>query len=172
MVVDKSLATLQSLASLHRSKLNIPIIGITGSNGKTTTKELVKTVLETRFMTIFTQGNLNNHIGVPLTLLQIKPGTEVAVIEMGANHRGEIAELCTMAKPTLGILTNIGKAHLGGFGGLEGIILTKKALYEAVSNNGGTVFVNAENALLMELSENLDRWTFAMETKSLYNALM
>jgi len=162
MLVDNSLQTLQDLASLHRSKRNIPIIGITGSNGKTTTKELVKTVLETQFRTIYTQGNLNNHIGVPLTLLTIKADTEIAVIEMGANHRGEIAELCEMAQPTHGILTNIGKAHLGGFGGIEGIILTKKALYEAVGAKHGSVIVNADNPLLMELSEDIDRWTYGL----------
>lgn len=170
-VVDDSLKMLQALASLHRTKLNIPIIGITGSNGKTTTKELVKTVLETHYSTLFTNDNLNNHIGVPLTLLQIKPDTEIAVIEMGANHTGEIAELCEMVQPTLGILTNIGKAHLEGFGGLDGIILTKKALYESVRLNKGTVFVNAANHLLMELSKGTNRWTFGFGNEAVTQCL-
>ncbi|MEI6575588.1 MAG: UDP-N-acetylmuramoyl-tripeptide--D-alanyl-D-alanine ligase [Bacteroidota bacterium] len=160
VVVEDSLKTLQDLATFHRNMLNIPVIGITGSNGKTTTKELVKTVLETTFNTLYTKGNLNNHIGVPLTMLEITRDTEIAVIEMGANHLGEIAELCAIAQPTLGILTNIGKAHLGGFGGLEGIIETKKALYQAVSQKKGLVFVNSDNELLMELSTGMNRWTF------------
>src|SRR5690606_4121131 len=114
--VENVLQTLQGLAKLHRSKINIPVVGLTGSNGKTTTKELIRTVLETTYNVLSTKGNLNNHIGVPLTILSIRRRHEIAVIEMGANHPGEIAELCQIADPDLGIITNIGKAHLEGFG--------------------------------------------------------
>ena len=144
IVVDDVLATLQQLANYHRNQLQIPIIGITGTNGKTTTKELMAAVLAKRYKTAFTQGNLNNHIGVPLTLLSIKNDDEIAVIEMGANHVGEIAELCRIAQPDYGLITNIGKAHLEGFGTIENIIETKTALYRAAE----TVFVNGEDEVL------------------------
>ncbi|MGE5317766.1 MAG: UDP-N-acetylmuramoyl-tripeptide--D-alanyl-D-alanine ligase [Chloroflexota bacterium] len=163
LLVDNVLESLQSLASLYRSQLIIPIIGITGTNGKTTTKELIATALSVRFNTIATKGNLNNHIGVPLTLLSIKPDTEIAVIEMGANHPGEIAALCEIARPSHGIITNIGKAHLEGFGGFEGVIRTKRELYEYLNKNGGTVFVNSGNKLLMDLSQNSYRVTYGCQ---------
>ncbi len=152
LLVENVLDSLQALASLYRSQLIIPIIGITGTNGKTTTKELVSVVLSTRFNTIATPGNFNNHIGVPLTLLSIKPDTEIAVVEMGANHRGEIADLCKIARPTHGLITNIGKAHLEGFGGFEGVKIAKRELYEYLTEQGGTVFVNSGDDLLMQMS--------------------
>ena len=128
VVVNDALQTLQQLAHYHRQQLKIPVIGITGTNGKTTTKELISTVLSTSYKTTCTQGNLNNHIGVPLTLLSIKPTDEIAVVEMGANHVGEIDDLCKIAEPNHGLITNIGVAHIEGFGSKENIIKTKKAL--------------------------------------------
>lgn len=148
ILVNNSLKTLQDLATHHRKQFSIPVIGITGTNGKTTTKELITTVLSSKHTLTATQGNFNNHIGVPLTLLQINEQTEIAVIEMGANHPDEIEFLCTMAIPNYGILTNIGKAHLEGFGSLEAIKKTKLALYKSVATQKGKVFVNYDNALL------------------------
>jgi UDP-N-acetylmuramoyl-tripeptide--D-alanyl-D-alanine ligase len=155
VLVRDVLKSLQDLARYHRDNLLIPVIGITGTNGKTTTKELINAVLSRSFKTYATKGNLNNHIGVPLTLLSITPEHEMAVIEMGANHVGEIQELCSIAKPTHGIITNIGKAHLEGFGGPQGVIKAKNELYQYVSANNGTLFVNADNALLSDLSAHV-----------------
>ena len=149
--VDNVLDTLQQLARYHREQLDIPFVGITGTNGKTTTKELVATVLSKKYRVHYTQGNFNNHIGVPLTLLSIKPDCEIAVIEMGANHPGEIKTLANIALPTCGLITNVGKAHLEGFGSLEGVINTKKELYDNLVERGGHVFVNAANPLLMNM---------------------
>jgi len=149
IVVPDVLTTLQQLAHHHRLHLQIPIIGITGSNGKTTTKELIAAVLSKKYKTAYTQGNLNNHIGVPLTLLSIKKEDEIAIIEMGANHPGEIAELCKIAQPDYGLITNIGKAHLEGFGSIENIIETKTALYRAAR----VLFVNAGDEVLREKGE-------------------
>ena len=149
--VDNVLDTLQQLARYHREQLNIPFVGVTGTNGKTTTKELVATVLSKKYRVHYTQGNFNNHIGVPLTLLSIKPDCEIAVIEMGANHPGEIKTLANIALPTCGLITNVGKAHLEGFGSLEGVINTKKELYDNLAERGGHVFVNAANLLLMNV---------------------
>lgn len=160
LLVKDVLESLQELASLYRSELKIPIIGITGTNGKTTTKELVATALSARFNTLSTPGNFNNHIGVPLTLLSIKPDTEIAVVEMGANHPGEITSLCHIARPTHGLITNIGKAHLEGFGNFQGVIKAKKELYVYLDQYGGRVFVNSGNELLMQLSENSHRVTY------------
>jgi UDP-N-acetylmuramoyl-tripeptide--D-alanyl-D-alanine ligase len=148
-VVSDVLKTLQQLANYHRKQLKIPVIGITGSNGKTTTKELIAAVLSKKFKTACTQGNLNNHIGVPLTLLSLKKEDEIAVIEMGANHPGEIEQLCQIALPDYGLITNIGKAHLEGFGTLENIIETKTALYQAAQ----TLFVNGEDEILKQKAE-------------------
>lgn len=159
-IVEDSLTTLQELAKLHREKCNIPIIGITGTNGKTTTKELTAAVLSQKFKLIYTQGNFNNHIGLPLTILRIKPDTEMAVVEMGANHQNEITHLCTIANPDLGIITNIGKAHLEGFGSFEGVVKTKNELYDFIRNKNGRLFVNHDNDLLMKLSENIDSQTY------------
>ncbi len=152
VVVDNVLAALQQLARYHRSKLTIPVIGLTGSNGKTTSKELVSAMLAKKYNVFATQGNLNNHIGVPLSVLMVKPETEIAVIEMGANHVGEIATLCSIARPTHGFITNIGKAHIGTFGGFENIIRGKTELYDYLVEAGGTVFINSQNTILMRFA--------------------
>lgn len=157
ILVDNTLDTLQQLAIIHRNHLKIPIIGITGTNGKTTTKELINCILSQKYKTLATQGNLNNHIGVPLTVLSITNEHEIAIIEMGANHIGEIGELCRISQPDFGIITNIGKAHLEGFGNLEGVIKTKNDLYLEVAKKNGKLFVNADNQILNNLSENIDR---------------
>lgn len=155
ILVDDVLKTLQELASYHRKQLAIPILGITGTNGKTTTKELIAAVLAKKFKVSFTQGNLNNHIGVPLTLLSMNTDTEFGVVEMGANHLGEIAELCQIAHPDFGIITNIGQAHLEGFGSLEGVKKTKGELYQYISRKNGIVFYNSDNPILEELGKNI-----------------
>ena len=159
--VDNSLQALQELALHHRLQMkNLKVLSITGTNGKTTTKELVSAVLSKKFNSIFTQGNFNNHIGVPLTLLRIKPETEFAIVEMGANHPGEIRTLANLARPDYGIITNIGKAHLEGFGSFEGVIKTKNELYENLKASNGTAFVNGDNNLLMDLSKSMNRHTY------------
>src|ERR1044072_7744752 len=155
MLVEDVLHTLQELALWHRMQLNIPILAITGTNGKTTTKELVSTVLSSTYKTIATVGNLNNHIGVPLTLLSIPPNTEIAVIEMGANHHLEIESYCRIARPTHGIITNIGKAHLEGFGSEEGLRKAKGELYDFLRDHDGSVFVCNSYAYLLEMSEGI-----------------
>lgn len=162
------LSALQTLASDYRKSLNIPILGITGTNGKTTSKELIYAALSSRFTTHATSGNLNNHIGVPLTLLTITPETEIAVVEMGANHIGEIAALCAIARPTHGIITNIGKAHLEGFGSPEGVVTAKNELYEHLRAHGGTAFVNLDNELLNSLSQDLQRITYGSSKTATY----
>jgi len=169
ILVDNSLKTLQDLAKYHRSKLKIPVIGITGTNGKTTTKELINTILNKKFKTLATTGNLNNHIGVPKTILSITKETEIAIIEMGANHKGEIAELCEIAQPFYGIITNIGKAHLEGFGNFEGVICAKKELYDWINKNEGVLFVNIENKILSALSEKTKRITYGDSLKADYS---
>jgi UDP-N-acetylmuramoyl-tripeptide--D-alanyl-D-alanine ligase len=153
LLVDNSLEALQQLAHYHRKQLNIPIVGLTGSNGKTTTKELIAVVLNKKYKTYATKGNLNNHIGVPLTLLAIDSSYEIAVVEMGANHQKEIELLCSIAEPTHGLITNIGKAHLEGFGGIEGVRKGKGELYDWLVDSGGTVFVNAANPTLSEMAQ-------------------
>lgn len=155
ILVDNGLKALQDLARFHRSQLKIPVVALTGSNGKTTSKELVSTVLSQKFKTHATRGNLNNHIGVPLTVLAIGSGVEMAVVEMGANHVGEIAELCGIANPTHGFITNIGKAHIGTFGGFENIVKGKSELYDHLERTGGTTFVNSQNKLLADLARRL-----------------
>lgn len=157
ILVEDVLLTLQQLARFHRRKFHIPVIAITGSNGKTTTKELVSAVLATHYPTHFTRGNLNNHIGVALTLLAMSDQTEVAVIEMGANAQGEIAALCQIAEPTHGVITNIGKAHLEGFGGLEGVKRGKSELYRYLETHRGTVFVNMDEPFLEDLSQGISK---------------
>ena len=163
MLVDNSLVALQQLATHHRKQFNGPLIGLTGSNGKTTTKELISKVLSKKFNVLATSGNLNNHIGVPLTLLKIHKDTEIAVIEMGANHIGEIAALCKIAMPTHGLVTNIGKAHLEGFGGFEGVLKAKTELYSYLGNKEGSVFVNADDPLLMKKSADLNKITYGSD---------
>lgn len=148
VVVDNSLLALQALAAEHRQRLQIPILGIVGSNGKTTTKELVSRVLAERFTVYATHGNLNNHIGVPLTLLAMDSSVEFGVVEMGASAKGEIALLCSICRPNYGIITNIGNAHLEGFGGHEGIIKGKGELYDYLNANGGTAFVAQQDEVL------------------------
>ncbi len=151
ILVEDTLQTLQDLARHHRRQFDIPFVAITGSNGKTTTKELVSSVLSAKHKTHFTQGNFNNHIGVPLTLLAIPDDTEIAIIEMGANHVGEIDFLCRIAEPTHGLITNIGKAHLEGFGGVEGIKRGKSELYRFLNETKGTVFINRNEDHLWDL---------------------
>ncbi len=156
LLVPDVLETLQKLANEWRKKFKIPIIGITGTNGKTTTKELVREVVAMKYKTHATSGNFNNHIGVPLTLLSMPADSQVAIIEMGANHLNEIAELCEIALPNLGIITNVGKAHLEGFGSFEGIVETKTGLYRSIKSRDGVVFVNSDNNLLI-LKSGLQR---------------
>ncbi len=151
VLVQDALACLQELARYHRRRFSIPFIAVTGSNGKTTTKELICSVLATTYKTYATKGNLNNHIGIPLTLLSIKEDAEIAIIEMGANHQKEIESYCRIAEPTHGIITNIGKAHLEGFGGLEGVKKGKGELYAYLKSGGGIAFINSANPLLMDI---------------------
>lgn len=152
--VPSTLIFLQHLSILHRDQLDIPIIGLTGSNGKTTTKELISTVLSNKFKTQFTFGNLNNHIGVPLTLLSIRKEHEMVVVEMGANHQKEIEMLCEIAKPNIGYITNFGKAHLEGFGGYEGVIKGKSELYSYLINQNQTILVNENDAIQKEKTDD------------------
>lgn len=156
IVVPDVLATLQELAREHRRHLTIPVIGITGTNGKTTTKELVHAVLARRYKTSATAGNFNNHLGVPLTILAIPADTQIAIVEMGANHPGEIAGLCSIADPDCGLITNVGRAHLEGFGSFDGVIRTKTELYRHLAAKNGLVFVNADNEHLMPIAKNID----------------
>ena len=156
IVVPDVLATLQELAREHRRHLTIPVIGITGTNGKTTTKELVHAVLARRYKTSATAGNFNNHLGVPLTILAIPADTQIAIVEMGANHPGEIAGLCSIADPDCGLITNVGRAHLEGFGSCDGVIRTKTELYRHLAAKNGLVFVNADNEHLMPIAKNID----------------
>lgn len=151
LLVADGLTALQALARYHRRTLNIPIVGLTGSNGKTTTKELIAAVLSKQYKTYATLGNFNNHIGVPLTILAIDDSYEMAVVEMGANHQQEIALLCSIAEPTHGLITNVGKAHLEGFGGVAGVRKGKGELFDWLASSGGTVFVNAQSSTLMEM---------------------
>lgn len=152
ILVKDVLQTLQDLARFHRKKLNIPVIGITGSNGKTTTKELIRSVLAQQFKTFATEGNLNNHIGVPLSILSIHEDYEIAIIEMGANHQKEIEFLCGISMPDYGLITNIGKAHLEGFGGIEGVRKGKGELYEFLASSGGKAFINTNSQVLKEMA--------------------
>lgn len=153
--VEDSLKALQMLAMHHRKQLNIPLLAITGSNGKTTTKELIHAVLSSHFITYTTEGNLNNHIGIPLTLLKIKADAEIAVVEMGANHQKEIEGYCTYTLPTHGLITNIGKAHLEGFGGIEGVKKGKGELFDFIRTEKGTVFVNTDYEVLANMCKGI-----------------
>ena len=159
-VVDDSLKVLQELAKHHREQLGLPIIGITGTNGKTTTKELISAVLSKKYNIIYTQGNFNNQLGVPLTVLRIKPDAEMAVVEMGASHPGDIDELTNIGEPNYGIITNIGRAHLRDFGGYEGVIKTKNEMYQYIGTHKGILFVNKDNELLMSLANNINKVTY------------
>ena len=154
LLVPNTLLALQDLARAWRRELGLPIIGITGTNGKTTTKELLATVLSTKYNLHYTQGNLNNQIGVPLTLLQITRAHELAIVEMGASHPGDIKELVDIAEPNYGLITNVGRAHLEGFGSFEGVQRTKQELYDYLVAHNGTIFRNADNPYLMRMHEN------------------
>ncbi|MCZ4408081.1 UDP-N-acetylmuramoyl-tripeptide--D-alanyl-D-alanine ligase [Cryomorphaceae bacterium 1068] len=159
------LTTLQKLARHHRDQFKFPVIGLTGSNGKTTNKELIAAVLSRKYRTYFTQGNLNNHIGVPLTLLSIPLDAEMAVIEMGANAQGEIRDLSNISDPDYGMITNIGKAHLEGFGGIEGVKKGKSELYKHIKAKSAKLFVNGDDEVLMELSEGIEKTLFGSSQK-------
>ncbi len=157
LLVENVLKSLQDLANYHRRSLKIPVIGITGSNGKTTNKELIHAVLSKKYNTYATKGNLNNHIGVPLTLLSLNKNHEIAIVEMGANHQGEINMLCEIAEPDYGLITNIGKAHLEGFGGVEGVKKGKSEMYKYLTKKNGKIFINGNDSVLIELSGDLGK---------------
>ena len=160
ILVKNVLETLQNLARHHRKQLSIPIIGITGTNGKTTSKELIHAVLKSELNSYATKGNLNNHIGVPLSILEITKEHKIAIIEMGANHEKEIEFLCDIAKPTHGVITNIGSAHLEGFKNHQGVINAKNELFNFIKKNNGLLFVNDDDNLLLNLSEKIERITY------------
>jgi UDP-N-acetylmuramoyl-tripeptide--D-alanyl-D-alanine ligase len=170
ILVPNSLKTLQELAKYHRQQFDIPVIGVTGTNGKTTTKELLSTVLSEKYEVVATQGNFNNHLGVPLSLLRINQKTEIAIIEMGANHPGEIAFLCQLAQPNYGLITNIGKAHLEGFKSLENIQKTKLALYSSVKEQKGKLFVNRDDTFLYEKAKAQEYISYGKTEKAHVNA--
>jgi UDP-N-acetylmuramoyl-tripeptide--D-alanyl-D-alanine ligase len=163
IVVEDSLKALQELAKIHRNYLKLPIIALTGSNGKTTTKELINAVLSKKYKTKATVGNLNNHIGVPLTLLSFNSLTQIGIVEMGANHQKEIEFLCEIAQPDYGYITNFGKAHLEGFGGVEGVIKGKSEMYTYLSRNNKTVFVNLDDPIQVEKTGSLNVFTFGID---------
>ncbi len=169
IVVNDVLKTLQDLAAFHRFHIGLPIIALTGSNGKTTSKELLHAVLSTKYNTIATIGNLNNHIGVPLTLLRMTEDTDLSIIEMGANHQKEIELLCSIAQPDFGFITNFGRAHLEGFGGVEGVIKGKSEMYDYLQSNHKTIFVNFDDPIQKNKTENSTRYGFSIENNSLAN---
>jgi len=164
ILVKNVLTTLQELATHHRLQLNIPIIALTGSNGKTTTKELINAVLSSSIKTTATIGNLNNHIGVPLTLLSMTTETEIGIVEMGANHHKEIEFLCSIANPDFGYITNFGKAHLEGFGSIKGVIEAKSEMYTYLQNNSKIVFVNPQDVIQLEKTKNIKRVLFNQDS--------
>lgn len=166
ILVEDSLKTLQELAQYHRDYLQLPIVALTGSNGKTTTKELINVVLSKKYAVKATVGNLNNHIGVPLTLLSFTKDTEIGIVEMGANHQKEIEFLCAIAKPDFGYITNFGKAHLEGFGGVEGVIKGKSELYAYLESNHKMAFVNLDDAIQNEKTAGIERVSFSQLTKA------
>ena len=166
ILVENSLNTLQELAKFHREFLKLPIIALTGSNGKTTTKELINVVLSQKFITKATVGNLNNHIGVPLTLLSFNDKTEIGIVEMGANHKKEIEFLCAIAKPDYGYITNFGKAHLEGFGGVEGVIEGKSEMYQYVSKNDKLAFINLDDPIQVEKTKTLQSFSFGINKEN------
>ena len=169
LLVDNCLEALQNLAREHRREVGTRIIGITGTNGKTTTKELIATVLQKRYKVLYTQGNLNNHIGVPLTLLNLTKEHELAVVEMGANHPGEIRTLVNIAEPDCGLITNVGKAHLEGFGSFEGVVKTKSELYDYLRNKKNAfIFLDKDNEVLCQASAGLESIGYGMENDELY----
>lgn len=172
-LVDNSVEYLQQLANFHRNKFNIPVIGITGSNGKTSTKELINAVLNKKYNVLATEGNLNNHLGVPFTLLRMNETHEIAIIEMGANRFKDIEELCAIAEPEYGIITNIGKAHLEGFGSFEGVLKTKRELYEAIASKNGTLIVNGDDeTLLNSLPEGITTFKYGTGAHEIHGELV
>ena len=170
--VENNLRSLQTLATEHRKKLGTTIIALTGSNGKTTTKELIHSVLSTTYTTIATHGNLNNHIGVPLTLLSLQKDTEIGVVEMGANHLGDIAVLANIAQPDFGLITNFGKAHLEGFGNLEGVVKAKSELFDYLKTTSGLIFANADDPKIMAQLKGQDPITYGTETTARISATL
>jgi UDP-N-acetylmuramoyl-tripeptide--D-alanyl-D-alanine ligase len=169
ILVDDTLKSLQELANFHRKQSKTKVISLTGSNGKTTTKELINAVLSSSYKTIATMGNLNNHIGVPLTLLSIKEDTEIAIVEMGANHQKEIEFLCKIAEPDYGYITNFGKAHLEGFGGLEGVIKGKSELYNFLLQHNSSIFFNADDVIqLSKLNSHIKKYGFSQHNSQYY----
>jgi UDP-N-acetylmuramoyl-tripeptide--D-alanyl-D-alanine ligase len=166
MVTDDVLATLQELARHHRQQMPAIVLALTGSNGKTTTKELLNAVLSSRFTCLATEGNLNNHIGVPLTLLKLQRAHEVAIIEMGANHQGEIHDLCNIALPELGLITNIGKAHLEGFGGIQGVVKGKTEMYRHLASRGKRILLNADDDVLVREAGDIEAITYGTSEKA------
>ncbi|MBO4332394.1 MAG: UDP-N-acetylmuramoyl-tripeptide--D-alanyl-D-alanine ligase [Paludibacteraceae bacterium] len=169
-LVDNCLQMLQAVARLHRQTLKTTVIGITGTNGKTTTKELVAAVLQKKYNLLYTQGNLNNQIGVPLTLLRMNKGHELAVVEMGASHPGDIKELVDIALPDYGLITNVGHAHILGFGSFEGVVKTKGELYDFIRAKGGKIFRNADNSILASISEGLDAVLYGVSESNYVHA--
>ena len=170
ILVKDVLSCLQELSKYHINKINCPVLGITGSNGKTTTKELITAIIEKKYKTVSTKGNLNNHIGVPLTLLNVNQETEFVIVEMGANHNNEIDFLCGLAQINFGIITNIGKAHLEGFRSIKGVTKAKKELYDYIKKNKGILFVNAKDKLLMSISENTNRILYNKTKQEISNS--
>ena len=170
--VENTLRSLQTLATEHRKKLGTTIIALTGSNGKTTTKELIHSVLSTTYTTVATQGNLNNHIGVPLTLLSLQKDTEIGVVEMGANHPGEIALLANITQPNAGLVTNFGKAHLEGFGSLDGVVKAKSELFDYLKTTNGLIFANADDPKIMAQLKGQDPITYGTETTARVSATL
>ncbi len=169
VLVEDVLVVLQRLANHHRRQFKIPVIGLTGSSGKTTTKELIKAVLSCYYLTVATQGNSNNHTGVPLTLLTIDEKTEIAVVELGANHVGEIAQLCEIAMPTHGLITNVGHVHIEGFGSFEGVIQGKSELYDYLSQHNGVVFMNSTDPILSGRAKGFAHPIDYPQTQDFYN---
>ncbi|MDR1592906.1 MAG: UDP-N-acetylmuramoyl-tripeptide--D-alanyl-D-alanine ligase [Prevotellaceae bacterium] len=170
IIVENVLKTLHDLAEYHRLEFDIPVLAITGTNGKTTTKELINAVLSKKYTTIYTAGNFNNHIGAPLTLLNINEKTEIAIVEMGANHLGEIATLCEIAHPTIGLITNIGKAHLEGFGSEEGVRKAKGELYDYVEKSRGVIFYNSDDAILKTMAKTTQNTILVEYGKTIMDA--
>lgn len=172
LLVSNVLETLQALANYHRNQLGLPIIALTGSNGKTTTKELINVVLSKKYKTVATIGNLNNHIGVPLTLLSIKEDTDIAIVEMGANHQKEIELLCNIAEPDFGYITNFGKAHLEGFGGIQGVIKGKSEMYDYLIDQHKTIFINFDDTIQLEKTTHCHRYGFSLNKDHQPNVLI
>lgn len=172
LMVDDVEATLGELARMYRDELNVPLLAVTGTNGKTTTKELVAAVLSAKYRTHCTAGNLNNHIGVPLTLLSMPRDTEIAVVELGANHPGEIAALCRIARPDFGLVTNVGKAHLEGFGSEEGVRKTKGELFDFLAGNGGAIFYNADDPTVADMARAAEGATLQAYGAQIYGATL